>query len=74
MSDLPTASVAPKTDEKLLSETNVLLDGGAADVVVPLKPVKKIEIQFEEINMLFEDSKVCGVSLSCDDIRKYIHT
>lgn len=39
--DLPTGSAAPNTDEKLLSETNVLLDaGGAADV--PLKPIIRI--------------------------------
>lgn len=37
--NLPAGSVAPKTDEKLLSDTNVLfVGGGAAAFVVPLKP------------------------------------
>lgn len=38
MENIPAGSVAPNTDEKLLSDTNVFDDGAAA---APLKPAKE---------------------------------
>lgn len=44
MRNIPAGSVAPNTEEKLLSDTNAF-DGGAA---APLKPAKRFD-QFRRI-------------------------